>query len=76
MAVAPESRPGNSAEILDLDADVRTGGFTVTADSWMGAETSGTRFSDLVRIEDGATLRVWQGATVAFDGGLEVERGA
>ncbi|MGB3542537.1 hypothetical protein, partial [Rubrivirga sp.] len=42
----------------------------------MGAETSGTRFSDLIRIEDGATLRVWQGATVAFDGGLEVERGA
>ena len=58
-------------------ADVRQQPEVVlSADSWMGAETSGWTFRQPVRVTAGATLRVWQGATVTFAGGLVVEPGA
>ncbi|MEO0557570.1 MAG: hypothetical protein AAF170_05230 [Bacteroidota bacterium] len=45
-------------------------------DSWMGEETSGTTFRQLVRVEPGATLTIEAGTRVTFAGGLTVERGA
>ena len=76
FAVTAVRYTGRDRELaFDFDADVRTGAFEVAVDSWMGAETSGTRFSDPVRVLEGVTLRVWQGAEVAFDGGLEVAPG-
>ena len=62
---------------FDVVADVRQQPEVVlSADSWMGAETSGWTFRQPVRVTAGATLRVWQGATVTFAGGLVVEPGA
>lgn len=62
---------------FDVVADIRQAArVDITKDSWMGAETSGWTFRQPVRVRDGATLRVWQGAEVRFDGGLAVAPGA
>jgi len=65
------------AMAFDFVADVRRQPeVVIAADSWMGAETSDWVFSQPVRVVDGATLTVWQGATVRFAGGLDVADGA
>ncbi len=62
---------------LTFVADVREQPeVVISSDSWMGAETSGHAFRPPVRVVAGATLTVWQQATVTFAGGLVVEPGA
>ena len=53
----------------------RAGEIVLRQDSWMGAETNGHTFRQLIRVEPGATLTVEAGARVTFAGGLEVEPG-
>ncbi len=45
-------------------------------DSWMGDETDGTTFPNEVRVVNGATLTVEDGAALTFNGGIVVEDGA
>ncbi len=73
-------RPTGQADgsmAVTVVADVRVQPqIVVSVDSWMGAETSGTTFAAPVTVARGATLRVWQSASVTFAGGLSVEPGA
>lgn len=67
----------DGAMSFDLIPDLRRApGIRLTADSWMGTETSGTVFDSPVTVASPATLCVWQGATVDFRAGLGIEPGA
>lgn len=69
-------RPGGGMA-FDLVPDLRRAPeIRLTADSWMGTETSGTAFASPVTVASGASLCVWQGATVDFAAGLAVAPGA
>lgn len=61
--------------VFDFVADVRDG-FTITRDSWIGAETSGEVLTGLITVADGATLTVEADTELTFADGLLVETGA
>ena len=54
----------------------------IREDSWMGLETSPASpdtayvFQNPVHVTNGATLHVWEGAKIAFKGGLQIDSGA
>jgi hypothetical protein len=66
----------DSTMAFDYHADFRTlSTVPIRADSWMGAETSGTVFTGEVVVKSGVTLTLWQGTEIEFAGGLKVEPG-
>ena len=71
------SKSGNPDSTLyfDFDADVRDG-FTITEDSWMGGETSGTTFTGAITVSDGAVLTLERDTDLSFAAGLYVDAGS
>ncbi len=67
----------DSTILFDFYADFRLAPTVVIrADSWMGAETSGTTFPTLVRVRDGAKLTVEANTALTFAAGLTVDYGS